>query len=593
MVSKQKISKQKQPQSGAAVFLEILRNYGVEYIFSSPGSEWPPLWEALAEQKAQGIDGPTYINIRHEDTAAGVAIGYAKATGKLAVCLVHASVGTLHAAMGIRAAHFEKTPILFCAGESVTFGEGDGGWVGSQWGRYLADYGGPARLVEPFTKSSYGLPTPNTLAGAAHRACQMAMNAPQGPVFLSLPFEYLAQPAALPAPPGRTMPLAAQVDPAGLAEAAKILAEAKSPLIITENIGSDPGAVKQLVALAEMTGSVVVEAQQPGYINFPRDHDLHGGFSAGPYLPGSDAVLLLDCIVPWYPPSASHPKNATVISISDDPLHERAPYFGISSDLTLVGDAHAALTDLLKLLPNKLRGKKSAANARSKKIGDANRKRRAAWNKVCNAQKTRTPIDTRWFTLEFEAVLLKHKAILVDETILTHWTMAETMTKQRPGDFFNALSGGLGLGMGIGMGVKIANPERPVVTIVGDGTFNYNAPLPALGMSTEYGLPMLTVVANNGHYRSMKMGIEMLYPKGAAQKTGTYYGAEIDSTINYSALAAAVGGYGEEVSDPQEIRPALERAFAAMREGKPAVLDVKLGDDMEFLGPMFAKMMQK
>lgn len=586
-------SKKANPPSGAAVFLEVLRNYGVEYIFSSPGSEWPPLWEALADQKAQGIDGPTYINIRHEDTAAGVAIGYAKATGKLAVCLVHASVGTLHAAMGIRAAHFEKTPVLFCAGESVTFGEGDGSWVGAQWGRYLADYGGPARLVEPFTKASYGLPTPNTLAGAAHRACQMAMNAPRGPVFLSLPFEYLAQPAVLPAPPGRTMPRPAQVEPAGLMEAAKILAGAKSPLIITENIGSDPAAVDQLVELAEMTGSVVVESQQPGYINFPRDHDLHGGFAPGPYLATTDAVLLLDCIVPWYPPSASQPKDATVISISDDPLRERAPYFGISSDLTLVGDAHVALTQLLELMPNKLRGKKKAANARRKKIGEANRKRRASWKKTCVAQKASVPIDTRWFALEFEKVLNEHNAILIDETILTHWTMAETMNDLKPGNFVNALSGGLGIGMGIGMGVKVANPDRPVVTIVGDGTFNYNAPLPALGMSTEYALPMLTVVANNGHYRSMKMGIEMLYPKGVAQKTGTYYGAEIDSTINYASLADAVGGYGEEVSDPKEIRPALERAFAAMREGKPAVLDVKLGDDMEFLAPMFAKIMQE
>ncbi len=579
-------------KTGAAVFLEILRNYGVEYIFSSPGSEWPPLWEALAEQKAQGIDGPTYINIRHEDTAAGVAIGYAKATGKLAVCLVHASVGTLHASMGIRAANFEKTPVLFCAGESVTFGEGDGAWVGAQWGRYLADYGGPARVVEPFTKASYGLPTPNTLAGATHRACQMAVNAPQGAVFLSLPFEYLAAPAVLPAPPGTTLPRTAQVEPAGLQEAAKLLANAESPLIITENIGSRVEAVDQLVELAEMTGSMVVESQQPGYINFPRDHGLHGGFNPNAYLQQSDVVLLLDCIVPWYPPSAAYPKNATVIAISDDPLHERAPYYGISSDLTLVGDAHVALNDLLELVPANMRGNKKAAAARVKSISKANHERRASWQKVCKAQKQAVPIDTRWFSLELEAALNDHDAILIDETILTHWTMAESMNKLQPGNFYNALSGGLGIGMGIGMGVKVANPDRPVVTIVGDGTFNYNAPLPALGMSTEYGLPMLTIIANNGHYRSMKMGIEMLYPKGIAQKTNVHYGAAIDATINYAVMAETVGGYGEEVSDPKQIRPALDRAFAALEEGKPAILDVKLGDDMEFLAPMFAKIMQ-
>ncbi|HAC34763.1 MAG TPA: hypothetical protein DCF45_09625, partial [Gammaproteobacteria bacterium] len=199
---------------------------------------------------------------------------------------------------------------------------------------------------------------------------------------------------------------------------------------------------------------------------------------------------------------------------------------------------------------------------------------------------------TRWFSLELEAALNDHDAILIDETILTHWTMAESMNKLQPGNFYNALSGGLGIGMGIGMGVKVANPDRPVVTIVGDGTFNYNAPLPALGMSTEYGLPMLTIIANNGHYRSMKMGIEMLYPRGIAQKTNVHYGAAIDTTINYAVMAETVGGYGEEVSDPKQIRPALDRAFAALEEGKPAILDVKLGDDMEFLAPMFAKIMQ-
>ena len=74
--------------SGADLLLEILRNYSVEYLFSSPGTEWAPLWEALAKQKGQGIDGPVYLGSRHEDIATGMALGYAKATSKLAVCAV-------------------------------------------------------------------------------------------------------------------------------------------------------------------------------------------------------------------------------------------------------------------------------------------------------------------------------------------------------------------------------------------------------------------------------------------------------------------------------------------------------------------------
>ena len=186
--------------NGAEVLIDILNGYGVEAVFSSPGSEWPPLWEALARRAAAGQPAPTYYNARHEDLAIGQAMGYARATGRLGVCLVHATVGTLHASMGIRAAYHEQIPLLVLAGESVSFGEGADAWVGAQWGRFLADHGGPARLVDSFCKSSFGLNTPTVLAGAVHRACALAMGAPQGPVFLSLPFEHLHQPAVLPAP---------------------------------------------------------------------------------------------------------------------------------------------------------------------------------------------------------------------------------------------------------------------------------------------------------------------------------------------------------------------------------------------------------
>ena len=113
-----------QRQNGAAAMLEILRNYQVEYLFASPGSEWPPLWEQLAQQKALGQPGPQYVNTRHENLAIGMAMGYAKVTGRLPAVLLHTTVGTLHGAMALRAAYHEQVPMLVCAGESVGFGEG-------------------------------------------------------------------------------------------------------------------------------------------------------------------------------------------------------------------------------------------------------------------------------------------------------------------------------------------------------------------------------------------------------------------------------------------------------------------------------------
>ena len=112
--------------NGAEVLLDILNGYGVEAIFSSPGSEWPPLWEALARRQAAKQPAPAYYNARHEDLAIGQAMGYARATGRLGVCLVHATVGTLHASMGIRAAYHEQIPLLVLAGESVSFRRGAG-----------------------------------------------------------------------------------------------------------------------------------------------------------------------------------------------------------------------------------------------------------------------------------------------------------------------------------------------------------------------------------------------------------------------------------------------------------------------------------
>lgn len=574
--------------SGAEVFLEVLRNYGVEYIFSSPGSEWPPLWEALAKQKAEGLKGPAYINTRHEDLAIGMAMGYGRATGKLSACVVHANVGTLHAAMGIRAANHEKIPVLVCAGESVTFGEGPDGWVGSQWGRFLADYGGPAALVEKFTKTSFGLNTPAVLASAVHRACRTAMTAPQGVAFLSLPFEYLMHEAVLPAPKQDGMPVPALIDGTALEKVAAMLVKAAKPLIITENLGARTKTVAQLVQLAEATGAQVVEAQQPGYVNFPRNHALHAGYISAPHLQDADLVLLLDCEGPWYPPRAGHPPKAQVVNISDDPNRDRVPYTGFNADINIVGSGVSAVPILLEkvLAAPGLKKAKAKVKARIKEVKAVNDARRAEWRKNGLANKATSPIDARWFSLQLND-MLPDNAIVVDETLTSHFTVIHCMDDIKPGQLVNGLSGGLGLGMGIALGVKIANPDKLVITLVGDGSFNYNPPLAALGCAQEHNLPTLTIIYNNGQYRSMKMGTQMLYPKGAAAQTDTWYGGPIQPVPEYAGLARLFGGYGETVEDPAEIAGALQRAFDAVNSGKSAMLDVRIGDEIPFLAKMF------
>jgi acetolactate synthase-1/2/3 large subunit len=262
--------------SGAHALLRTLRKMGVRKIFASPGSDWAPLWEALAMPSARD-EFPEYLSSRHEETAIAMASGYGKTTGKLPAVVLHTTVGALHASMGMRAALHERIPMVVLAGESVSFGERPGYGIGPQWLRLLSDVGGPARLVAPCVKWSFGLNDSALLSATIERACRIATSAPGGPAFVSIPTEFLmdAHPEDKPRSGAPVRNPAA--DPAALDELAQMLCSAKRPAILTEEVGKDLAAVDRLVELAETLGAPVFDAWQPGYANFPRAHPLYGG----------------------------------------------------------------------------------------------------------------------------------------------------------------------------------------------------------------------------------------------------------------------------------------------------------------------------
>ena len=219
------------------------------------------MWEELARRRAQQERTPIYWNVRHEETAVAMASGYAKATGLLPAVLIHTTVGTLHAGMAMRAAYHEEIPMIVCAGESIDFGELPGFDPGGQWIRYLADRGGPARFAEACVKWSFGVNSKAVLADAVHRACQIAMTLPRdGPVFLSIPFEFIHHDAANAIPRSFPPPPAPGLAADALDRAARLLASSSRPLIITDTAGRDVVTVPKLVELAELIVAPVVES---------------------------------------------------------------------------------------------------------------------------------------------------------------------------------------------------------------------------------------------------------------------------------------------------------------------------------------------
>jgi acetolactate synthase I/II/III large subunit len=561
--------------SGAEALLRCLRAMGVERIFASPGSDWAPLWEALAKPYAPD-EIPEYVSSRHEETAVAMAIGYAKATGKLPALALHTTVGALHATMGVRAALHERIPMVVLAGESIAFGEPPGPPLGRQWLRLLTDRGGPARLMEPCVKWSFGLNTGVLLPHTVQRACQLATAAPQGPVFVSVPIEFLIESMTADPPAAAGLPCAPAAQGAAIDELAQALAAAANPLIVTEEVGRNPAAVARLVTLAEALGAPVVEAWQPTYVNFPRAHPLYGGVAATemPELVNdADLVLLLEAVAPWHPPSSLPGPNTRVVALGEDPLHSRLPFWGFRVDLVVAGDPEPSLAMLVErvrqLVPP---GSRAAAAGRWRARHE---KQRAAAREQARAAGTRRPIETRWVAHEL-AEVLPVDAIVVNETITHRLDLHRLLDRLGPGAYFEASYGGLGMGLGMALGVKAAHPSRTVVATIGDGAFHYNPVVASFGAAQELGLPLLVVLFDNAGYLSQKSDVAREYPDGWAVRTQRFAGTSIRPRPDYAILARAYGGHGETVDEPGAVRAALRRGLDAVAKGRLALVHVVL-----------------
>lgn len=151
--------------------------------------------------------------------------------------------------------------------------------------------------------------------------------------------------------------------------------------------------------------------------------------------------------------------------------------------------------------------------------------------------------------------------------------------RTRSGTHFEAAGplahSGLGQGLGIALGVKLANPDKTVIALEGDGGFNYN-PVPAsLGLAQEYCLPFLIIIFNNQGYAAMKQH-SRFYPEGWSVRSGDFYGVYVRPRPDYAKVAEAFGGYGETVEDPSEVKTALHRALEEVGNGRTGLLDVVL-----------------
>jgi acetolactate synthase-1/2/3 large subunit len=553
-----------QRKDGGDAILESLRKLDVDYIISSPGSEWPSVWEALARQAINEEPGPKYINTWHETLAVAMAQGYTRMTGRMQAVLLHAGVGVLQGSMGIHGAFQGEIPMLVASGETSTYGEADGFDPGPQWLRNLSIVGGPNRLVESITKWSSRVTSAEVIYETFSRAGEMAQRTPKGPTFLNVPMETMLEEWTPPAK-FKNKPVAPKTRPesSDVEAVADLLIHSKSPVILADSAGKSLEGFKALVALAESMSIPVFESEGPGYSNFPTDHPLHNGFDLKNRHGEFDLFLVVGCRAPWYPASAS-PENGTVVIIDENPIKEFMVYQNLGADYYLEGDIALSLDLLTEAFQT--RGGKAKGYAGN---GDVWEKYRA----VSDGVATSSPIDPGVLCNALSETM-PADTIYIDETILHRPQILRRIERSNPQSYLRP-AGGLGQGLGTALGVKLASPDRPVVALMGDGSFLYNPITQALGVARESNLPIMIVVFNNTSYAAMKRLHLSFYPDGDAAKSGIFHGVDIPGP-DYQDLASPFGGHGERVEDPKRLAGAIKDAQAAVAEGRVAILDVAL-----------------
>ena len=382
-------------RSVAGAYLALLADRGVDYLFGNAGTDFAPIIEAYAQAAQSGVAVPRPMLATHENLAVAMAHGYGMVSRRIPAVMAHVSVGTANMVCAAMNAARENVAILLTAGRSPLT---ESGLLGSRdgyihWAQEMFDQAGMLREI---VKWDYELRNAEQLAAVVDRALAIAATEPRGPVYLSLPREVIAAPCsdgAEQAALSRLRPAApAAPDASAIDEAADVLARAARPLIVTSNAGRDPSAFSALARFTERFAIPVVQ-HRPRYLSLPSSHPMNFGYVPGRLVPDADAILVIECDVPWIPSQVSPCPDCKVIQCGLDPLFGRYPIRNFPSDVAITGTTVATLAALTAALGPKADAE--AVAARRRRIAEARETLTAGWTGGDRGSRPQTPASSR------------------------------------------------------------------------------------------------------------------------------------------------------------------------------------------------------
>jgi acetolactate synthase-1/2/3 large subunit len=556
----------------AGAYLALLADRGVDYLFGNAGTDFAPLVEAYARAAQTNIPVPRPVLAAHENLAVAMAHGYAMLSRRIPAVMVHVSVGTANMICAAMNASRENIAILLTAGRSPLT---ETGLIGSRdgyihWAQEMYDQAGMLREI---VKWDYELRNGEQLETVVDRALAIAASEPRGPVYLSLPREVIAAPCAVEHPsPSRLNPAApAAPDPAAVAEAARILGQARRPLIVTANAGRDPAAFTALARFAEQFALPVVQ-HRPRYLSLPSSHSMQLGYDPARLLPQADAIMVIESDVPWLPSKVMPRPECKIIQCGLDPLFTRYPIRGFASDIAITASTSAALSALSAALADATDTK--TISARREWVKEERAKMTAAWKAAVDAAARKKEPDPVWVSHCIGRAKAPNTIVINEYTLFPEHCAFES-----PDLYFGSSSAsGLGWGAGAVLGAKLARPESPVIAVVGDGAYMFSNPAAVHHASAMHDLPVLFVVMNNGMWGAVQRSTLAMYPDGLASKSNAQSFVSLGKLPAFERICESAGGYGARVEDAAELPGALERALAVVeRERRQALLNVICG----------------
>ena len=513
-----------------------------------------------------------------ESVSLAAAHAYWNMTGRPQAVFVHVDAGTQNLGAMVHNVLRGRAGVVVIAGKTP-YGEEEGPSGGRdrpiQWQQDVPDQPG---IVRGYAKWIQEITRPEMLDRAIGRAVQVAASSPAGMAYLTVSRDVLMDPPRLDHSRVTGFPVATPpaADPAAVARIAAALAAAQAPVLVTSRVGRTEAGFTAVTALADLAGLPVTGRLDTGTVNISSHPP---GEPAEPGRGGRRRVGRRR--------GPRGGKRRAVAARHGDPARGRP---GLPRrPRSRQGLDAAVVVPRRRRRPGRRCRRARRGHRRARRIAAASRRSPGGWRTGSPAQRERAaarpgpeplegPLTPRGVMSGLNQVI-DAEDIVVEEAVTNASAVYEGLERTRPGTLTGPGAPGLGWALGGALGVKLARPDRRVITVTGDGAFLFGVPTSALMMAAEWGTPFLAVILNNKGYRASRLPVYGLFPDGASARRKTAVGTRFNWAPDYPALAAACHAHGERVEKAEDLLPALRRAVAAVDAGRAAVVECVIEQD--------------